>query len=71
MSYEVTNVSKGSIMENLDTQDAKGKLETLSLGPRDKVTLTDAQFASRRVQRHVLYKRLRVRKLAAPAPAQS
>lgn len=68
MGYEVTNVSKGSINDNLDTQDSKGNFETFTLGPREKVILTDDQFASRRVQRHVLHKRLRVKKVELPAP---
>ncbi len=62
MSYEVLNVSKTTIHENLDTK-IKGRLETFVLGPRKKAVLTDAQFASRRVQRHVLKKRLRAKKL--------
>lgn len=67
VSYEVMNVSKGTIHENLDTQDDNGKIEVFSLAPRAKTTLTDDQFASRRIQRHVLKKRLRARKVAAPA----
>lgn len=67
MGYEVTNASKGPIRENLDTKDAQGNFETFILGPREKVVLTDEQFASRRVQRHVLHQRLRVRKIEAPA----
>jgi hypothetical protein len=68
VSYEVLNVSKTTIHENLDSKNKKGKLDTFVLGPRKKAVLTDAQFASRRVQRHVLKKRLRAKKLPDATP---
>lgn len=62
MAYEVTNVSRGPIIENLATKGADGKLEVLNLGVRKKTTLTDAQWASPAVQRHIQRKRLRSKK---------
>ena len=59
MAYEVTNVSRSLLYENLDTQDVNGRREILNLGVRKKVTLTDAQWNSAAVQRHIARKRLR------------
>jgi hypothetical protein len=64
MAYEVTNVTRGMIYENLATKGVDGKLEVLALGVRKKVTLTDAQWASPSVQRHIQRKRLRSKKTA-------
>ncbi|MDX1643441.1 MAG: hypothetical protein R3244_03680 [Thermoanaerobaculia bacterium] len=64
MAYEVTNVSRGPLYENLDTKDVQGNLEVLNLGVRQKATLTDKQWASASVQRHIRRKRLRSRKLS-------
>lgn len=64
MAYEVTNVTRGLIYENLDTKGVDGKLEVLSLGVRKKATLTDAQWGSASVQRHIQRKRLRSKKTA-------
>jgi hypothetical protein len=63
MAYEITNVSRGLLYENLDTKDADGKREVLNVGVRKTVTLTDQQWASNSVQRHILRKRLRSKKV--------
>lgn len=63
MGYDVTNVSRSSIgPENLDTADANGKLETFSIAAKATASLTDEQYSSKRVQRHVQMGRLRARK---------
>jgi hypothetical protein len=62
MSYEVQNVTRSLLYENLDTTDAQGKKEILNLGVRKRMTLTDAQWASNSVQRHIARKRLRSKK---------
>lgn len=59
MAHEITNVSRSLLYENLDTKDVNGKREVLNLGVRKKVTLTDAQWNSASVQRHITRKRLR------------
>jgi len=64
MAYEVTNVTRGMIYENLDTKGVDGKLEVLSLGVRKMTTLSDGQWASASVQRHIQRKRLRSKKTA-------
>lgn len=64
MSYEVMNISRSTIHENLDTKNVQGKREVLSVGVRKKITLTDQQWASNSVQRHILRKRLRSKKLS-------
>lgn len=64
MSYKITNVSRGPIYENLDTKDGNGNLEVFSLGPRETTELSNEQFESRRVQKHVEKKRLKVQKIA-------
>lgn len=64
MSYKITNISRGPIHENLDTKDANGNLEVFSLGPRETTELSNEQFASRRVQKHVQKKRLKVQTIA-------
>jgi hypothetical protein len=61
MAYEVENVTRTPLVENLDTKTVEGKLEVLHLGPRAKVTLTDAQWASRCVQKLKQAGRLRSR----------
>jgi hypothetical protein len=63
VNYEVRNVSRYVINDNLDTSDGNGKLEVLNLDPRATKTLTKAQFQSRRVQRHLTKKRLRFREV--------
>ena len=65
MAYEIKNVSRQAIYEDLETYDQEGKRDTLRLAVREKTILTDAQFQSRRVQRHLNSrpKRLRARKL--------
>jgi len=62
MPYEVTNVTRGPLYENLDTKDVNGKLEVLNLGVRKKATLTDTHWGSASVQRHIQRKRLRSKK---------
>ena len=59
--YEVYNVSKTLIHENLDTKDAKGRLEVLTVPPMSRVNLTEAQFRSSNVQAFIRRKRLRFR----------
>ena len=63
MAYKITNVSRGLLYENLDTKDVNGKLEVLNVGVRKTVTLSDQQWASNAVQRHILRKRLRSKKV--------
>ena len=63
MAYEVTNVSRSPIYENLDTKDVNGKREVLNVGVRRTITLTDPQWASNAVQRHIKRKRLRSKKV--------
>jgi hypothetical protein len=63
MAYEITNVSRGPLYENLDTKDAQGKREVLSVPVRKTITLTDPQWASNAVQRHIKRKRLRSKKV--------
>jgi len=62
MAYEVENVSRSLIYENLDTKDANGKLEVLNVGVRTKAVLSDLQWASHAVQRHIARNRLRSKK---------
>jgi len=59
MPYQVTNISRTPIYENLDTKDVNGKREVLNVGVRKTVTLTDTQWGSFAVQRHIQKKRLR------------
>lgn len=61
MAYEVTNVSRSLIYDNLDTKGPDGKPEVLAIKVREKRTLTDQQWASRNVQKHVKRGRLRSR----------
>ena len=63
MAYQVTNIGKVLIYENLDTPDAVGKPEVFSLGVRETKTISDEQWASRAVQRHLTRKRLRSKKV--------
>ena len=63
MPYEIENVSRSMIYENLDTKDSSGKKEVLSVGVRAKVVLTDLQWASHSVQRHIARSRLRSKKM--------
>ena len=63
MPYEITNVSRAPLYENLDTKNVSGKLEVLSVPVRKTVTLSDQQWASNAVQRHIKRKRLRSKKV--------
>ncbi len=63
MAYEVINISRSLLYENLDTKDANGNREVLNVPVRKTVTLTDQQWASNAVQRHIKRKRLRSKKV--------
>jgi hypothetical protein len=58
MAHQVTNVSPTLLQDNLDTV-VGGKRETFVLGSRRSVVLTDTQWGSRNIQRHLAHKRLR------------
>lgn len=64
MGYKITNISKTMIHDNLDTRDGDGDLGVFALGPRESVEVTDAQFESRRLQKHLKLKRLKAQKIA-------
>lgn len=59
MAYKVKNISTGFLYENLDTKDADGKREVLSLKKREEKTLSDEQWASVAVQKHIKKGRIR------------
>ena len=61
--YEVKNVSRGPIHENLDTKDKHMKVEALHLGPQKSKQLTEKQWASRAVQKHITRGRRRSKKV--------
>ena len=58
-SYEVKNISKILIYEDLETKDVHGKQEVLRLRRRELTTLTEAQWNSHAVQKHITKGRLR------------
>lgn len=58
MAYTVTNVTRTLIHDNLDTV-VGGQREVFQIGARQTVVLTNAQWGSRNVQRHIAHKRLR------------
>lgn len=59
MPYVVKNNSRGPIHEDLDTVGANGKRETLHLKVRESKQLSNEQYNSRSVQKHVREGRLR------------
>ena len=58
-NYTVKNISRSWIYAELDTKDGGGKLEILALGRRKSQTLTQAQWDSKAVQKHIKRNRLR------------
>jgi len=64
VAYEILNVTRAMIYENLDTKDVNGKQELLCLPVREKKTLSDAQWASVAVQKHLRKKRIRSKKVS-------
>lgn len=59
MAYRIKNISSGMIYEDLDTKGPDGRRENLSIKPRASAVLTEAQWNSRAVQKHILKGRLR------------
>jgi len=57
-SYQIKNISRVLIYENLDTTSG-GKREVLRLSRRESKVLTEAQWNSRSVQKHIAKGRLR------------
>jgi len=64
MAYQIENISRTPIHENLDTKNVRGALEVLSIGVRERKTLTDAQWASKSVQAHIRQGRIRSKQQA-------
>lgn len=62
--YEVTNVSRNLIHDDLPLKDAHGKPVVLTLGIRQRTTLSEAAVQTPVVQRHLQRKRIRVRKIS-------
>jgi hypothetical protein len=62
-SYEVKNISRILIYEDLDTTDGSGAKEVLRLRKRESATLTQAQWQSASVQKHINKGRLRSRQV--------
>lgn len=63
MSYEITNISRIPLYEDLETKDVHGKRQQLILGVRQKAVLSDDQWKSHSVQTHLKKKRLRSKKV--------